>query len=185
VERVEINMNEFEELFNNISNKTNQANSFENAPKSNEFLDLFNNVSSQRATTPDAITESFARRSPKFNRGFGQSGDRVPSRIAGDLGFSTNPRTYEQDTAEIGAATELARDMQIYRALGIDDAFDREVEAKSDARGFDTISEPIFDFLSIGNFAVAGGVEELMLTSSPAAALRQAAIEFSNSLGLG
>ena len=177
-------MNEFEELFNNISNKTNQANSFENAPKSNEFLDLFNNVSSQRATTPDAITESFARRSPKFNRGFGQSGDRVPSRIAGDLGFSTNPRTYEQDTAEIGAATELARDMQIYRALGIDDAFDREVEAKSDARGFDTISEPIFNFLGIGNHPIAGAVEELMLTSSPAAALRQAGIEFSHALGL-
>ena len=177
-------MNEFEELFNSIGNKSDQANSFENAPKSNEFLDLFNDVSSQRATTPDAITESFARRSPKFNRGFGQSGDRVPSRVAGDLGFSTNPRTYEQDTAEIGAATELARDMQIYRALGIDDAFDREVEAKGDSLGFDTISEPIFDFMGIGNHPIAGAVEELMLTSSPAAALRQAGIEFSNALGL-
>ena len=119
-----------------------------------------------------------------FGRGFGEFEDRVPSRTMPGSQFASKPRSFRQDAADIAASTELSRNLELYRSIGLDEAFDQAVKKESDSLGFDTITEDIFDFLSIGNYSTAALVEEYLLTGSPEKALKQAAIEISNSLTL-
>ena len=132
---------------------------------------------------PDEIADAVASiGGESVNMGLGQNAQRTQSQTEPD--FLTNPRTRRQNISDKAARTELNRNMATFQSLGIDDEFEELVADESDSFGIDNAIEPIFDFLSIGNYPIAGGIEELMLTGSPQAALKQAGIEFLNSVGI-
>ena len=115
--------------------------------------------------------------------GFGQQEPRIPSRALPESEFRVGGRTRRQDIAELGAITELDRNVALFKQLGLHEEFEAEVEEQNDSLGFDHIIEPVFDFLSVGNYTIAGGIEEYLLTNSPIAGLQQAGEEFLNAIG--
>ena len=177
-------MNEFSSIFRGESDEEEDVSLGGSRIDSSRFQNEFTDVFRGGGNAPiDDITQTvFDMSENRQERGLGQNHDRVASAIYDD--FLTNPRTGRQDISDRGAITELNRNMELFRSIGIDDEFDRLVEAENDSFGADNVIEPIFDFLSIGNYPIAGGIEELMLTGSPQAALKQAGIEFLNSVGI-
>ena len=151
------------------------ANTFDSVFDQSVFVpndDLIGSVMRQRTQQPFAEPEM----------GFGQAEPRVPSRAMPGSGFMVGAREPRQDSAELGAMTELDRNIKLFKELGLEEEFEAEVEASTDSFGFDDIIEPVFDFLSIANYSIAGGLEEYLLTNSPIAGLEQAGEEFLNAL---
>ena len=118
------------------------------------------------------------------SKGLFESGNRVPSIVMPESGFTTKERTDKQYSTDLANLKSLNRNIDIFKYYGVEDSFYEAVENKGDAFGADTILTDVFDFLSIGNYSTAAIVEEMLNTGSPEKALRQAAIEISNSLGL-
>lgn len=134
--------------------------------------DLIGSVMRQRTQQPLAEPEM----------GLGQAEPRIPSRAMPGSDFMVGAREPRQDSAEMGAMTELSRNIKLFKELGLEEEYEAEVEATTDSFGFDSIIEPAFDFLSIANYSIAGGLEEYLLTNSPIAGLQQAGEEFLNAL---
>ena len=151
------------------------ANTFDSVFDQSVFVpndDLIGSVMRQRTQQPFAEPEM----------GFGQAEPRIPSRAMPGSGFMVGAREPRQDSAELGAMTELDRNIKLFKELGLEEEFEAEVAASTDSFGFDDIIEPVFDFLSIANYSIAGGLEEYLLTNSPIAGLEQAGEEFLNAL---
>ena len=156
------------------------------------FSDGFDSVYNDSIAMPyDDIIGSFLTRKTvdpfeeeEDEMGFGQIEPRVPSRAMPGSGFTTAQRLPRQDTAELGAITEVDRNVELFKQIGLNEEFEEAVAAEDDDWGFDDVIEPVFDFLSVGNYSVAGGLEEYLLTGSPIAGLQQAGEEFLNAIGI-
>jgi hypothetical protein len=142
------------------------------------YDDIIGSFMSRRSVEP------FGMEQEEQEMGFGQIEPRIGSRAMPGSEFRVTPRTGRQDTAELGAITEVDRNVELFKQIGLQDEFESQVEAQNDSYGFDNIIEPIFDFLSVGNYTIAGGVEEYLLTNSPIAGLKQAGEEFLNAIGI-
>lgn len=94
-----------------------------------------------------------------------------------------------QMQAEMQAETELRRNEALFQSLGKAEEFERYVESEGRPGvmgqvwdSAETAITPVFDLLSIGNYTVAGGVQEALRTGSAWAGFKQAAREFGNAL---
>lgn len=116
-----------------------------------------------------------------FDVGFGESEIRVPAQV--NPSYSTKPRNYKQNTADYIASSELSNNLYKIDVMGQRAEYEKALKEDSESFGADTILTDVFDFLSVGNYTTASAIEVLLNDGSPEQALKQAAVEFSNSLG--
>jgi len=126
-------------------------------------------------------------------------GEEKESSFTGSLGIEPigglkEPATsldmsYRQMLAERSAQTELMRNRALFETVGRGQEFQEFVEKEGQAGIMGSVWEtsenlltPVFDLLSVGNYTVAGGVQEALRTGSVWEGFKQAAIEFGNAM---
>ena len=185
-------MNIFSETFDEALGVSSKS-FFDEPEQTSFFSDVFDTAYEESIVMPyDDIVETFMSRKAiepldqeeESELAFGQAEPRVPSRVMPESEFQTKPRMARQDTAELGAITEVQRNVELFKQAGLYDEYLDEVAEQNDSIGFDDVIEPVSDFLSMFNYSVAGGLEEYLLTGSPIAALEQAGEEFINAIGI-
>lgn len=176
-------------LFDDVDSKTavERLNNIPTTPKKSNIFDGVDTsfVTKNLAVDPKELAFSFLEsREEDPVRGFAEFETRVPSTFYPNTDYLTKPRPFNKQTADIRAMSELNNNLELYEQLGISSEFEKNIAKQNDSFGFDTVTEPIFDALSIGNYSTAAFVEEMLLTGDPHEAFKQMGIEVANSLSL-
>lgn len=140
---------------------------------------------SQGSPTQNALTALRSQRErPTANREeegggwplFALTGANAPTE-----GLATAPINANQQRAVRAAATETRNAMQALNQQGLGEEFQQFKEDREPGL-MSTLSQPIFDAISISQYATAGAAQEYYRTGSTWEAFKQAAVEIENAL---
>ena len=180
-------MADFSSAFNKPKYNSRVNNPFiEEEEEESKFSPSIENYLSNTKIDQGLFNRSLADNNPQFESGFGQREDlKLISALDDDgLDFSTVAREQEQYTAEKRARTEVRNSQRFFAAHGLTETYEEEVAEQRESFGIQNALDPIFDFLSIGNYSTAAAAEELLVNGDVYSAFEQAGIEIANSLGL-
>ena len=180
-------MANFDSIFNsNNTRNTNRPIFSEEKEEENIFDSVGNNYLNQTKINQGLFNDSLINNNPQFKQGLGQKTDLqlIPALEDDDLGFATVARRPEQYTADKRAISEVARNERFFAQVGLTETYEEALEEDLESFGIQNALDPIFDFLSIGNYSTAAAAEELLVNGDVYSAFEQAGIEVANSLGL-
>lgn len=133
------------------------------------------------------MLESGSDTSPQFNRSTGETafsgylneltGVGTPREELGST-MRLNPK---QQQAYQSTQREVFNNARKFAMVGALPEYEEYVENEGPST-FQTLTEPIFDMLQIGQYTVAGAVQEFLRTDSTWEAFKQAGTEFANAL---